>query len=469
MSTVATSDHSAAAATEPSRRDSRSGSPAASQHGRVAADHLRTLTILRWWAILGQGLTIVLAVHGLQVHLDTTPLWAGIAALAMFNVVAWMRQPAAPVRPAVAAMHLGVDIAQLAWMVGFSGGAMNPFVSLFLVPVALATLALPAAWIWAVAAASSLGYALAAILGRPLPHVHGSFGSTFDLHLWGMAVTFLLAALIFVLVLTRLARLREQHDSEVARLRERAARSEGILGLATQAAATAHALNTPLATLTLVLDDLQADARLAAELEADVERARQVVRVCRDRLRQLVEQSRVPVDARAAAAGSGDGCSSLDSFVHGIVDSWSLLRPQVRLDRRIDLPARQIRAEPSLSLLIQALLDNAADASLANGQNEVRLDIGVETDRLCVAIRDRGGPGLDRRMASGRLFASNKPGGLGLGLALSHASVETLGGELHLCPTAEGASTRMRLPLSALDMAGESASTKPSGTSPCAS
>jgi two-component system sensor histidine kinase RegB len=43
----------------------------------------------------------------------------------------------------------------------------------------------------------------------------------------------------------------------------------------------------------------------------------------------------------------------------------------------------------------------------------------------------------------GTLFRTNKPGGMGIGLALSHATVERLSGELSMQAPAEGAGVRV--------------------------
>ena len=129
---------------------------------------------LRWLAILGQALTVVLVTGPMQLALPGTPLWAGIGALTVFNVYATWRARAGR-EPGDGELfgHILVDVTVLAWMVGWSGGVENPFSSLFLMPVALSVLALPGRWVWATAAASVAGYALAALFGRPLPHAHG--------------------------------------------------------------------------------------------------------------------------------------------------------------------------------------------------------------------------------------------------------------------------------------------------------
>lgn len=406
---------------------------------RVDPDFLRTLSLLRWWAAVGQSAAILATLYALGIPLHVWPLWLGILGLVLFNVYVWIQRPSAAVAPAVAVAHLSVDIAELAWAIAWSGGPMNPFVSLLLVPIALATLALPVRHILFVAGLATLGYALAAALGPALPHVHGR-DYTFDLHLWGMAVNFVLSAIVFVAVLTRLAALRDAREREIAGLREQSARAEGILGLATHAAAMAHALNTPLGTLTLMLDDLAIDSADQPALKSDIERAQAVVAVCRDQVRKLVHEAHP--DTHAVQA--------LPDFVESLIARWQLLRPGMQLQRDVQLPALLVRADPGLAHLLQALLDNAADASIQQGQHQVRLRLRVVDDALLGSIEDQGGRVLEQRPMAGTLFVSTKADGLGVGLALSHATVESLGGELSLQTGIEGAQTRFRLPLAPL-------------------
>ena len=50
---------------------------------------LRTLCNLRWVAIVGQAVTVLVALGLLDIDLPRWPLWAGIGALALFNVYAF--------------------------------------------------------------------------------------------------------------------------------------------------------------------------------------------------------------------------------------------------------------------------------------------------------------------------------------------------------------------------------------------
>lgn len=219
-----------------------------------ATSFLRTLCTLRWVATAGQAVTILVTTKAMGLDLPQVPLWAGVCTLTLFNLYAQRHiSYSDTTSPTIEFSHILVDVAVLTWMVGWSGGIGNPFGSLFLVLIALAALALPLRWAMAVATACITGYLVSAAFGLPLPHNH------FDplvLHMWGMAANFLLSTVVVLVFTTRLARSLRAREREISLLRDRFTRNEGIVALATHAASVAHELNTPLATMTLLADDV---------------------------------------------------------------------------------------------------------------------------------------------------------------------------------------------------------------------
>jgi two-component system sensor histidine kinase RegB len=397
-----------------------------------------TLILLRWWAAVGQASTVLLALHVLKLPFAALPLWGAVGALVLFNLFLLGWPPRQPGHRHVAA-QLVFDIAQLSVVLACAGGAMNPFVSLLLVPIALAALALPVRMVVLIAVLAALGYAAAVSLGPPMPHWHGGMAATIDLHLIGMAVNFLLSAVVFVLVLTRLLQARSARERELASLREQLARSEGILGLASHAAGMAHALNTPLATLTLLLDDLRSDVAAQPLVAAEVDRARELVDVCRDQVRALVSAARA--ERRQA--------QSVATCIIDTVERWRLMRPDIELDVSPALPVTRVVAGAELRLMLHSLLDNAAEASRAAGEHRVQLNVTEHAQELCITVIDHGGSSGDWPPRSMPL-QSAKQDGWGLGLALLQSAVERYQGRLDWQRHASGGQVRLCLPWSAL-------------------
>lgn len=391
---------------------------------RSTSTLLRTLITLRWLAVFNQSVTIAVVVGLLNVGLNATALWAGVAVLAAFNLLAvWRVRHIADPSHGEVMLHIGIDVAVLSWLIAWSGGVTNPFTSLFLLPIAFASLALPVRRIYLVAAVCCAGYALSGVFGKPLPHIHG-MGDGFDLHLWGMAANFVVSALVLLIFFARMSELLRRREHELSLLRERFTRNEGIVALATHAASVAHELNTPLATMTLMLDDL-IDDESGPEFRDDHKTLRALIDVCRDRVREL---------AAPADAGAGES-ESARVDIETIIDRWKLVRPTIELVRSGRLDS-SIRVVAAVGHLLQALLNNAADAGEAVGMPQVDLMLEVHGSSLHGEIRDYGaGFGEAEPFLPSRMFASSKPDGLGVGLTLSHATVERLNGELSLQKT----------------------------------
>lgn len=393
--------------------------------GSSAFSFLRTLCSLRWLAIAGQAATILVASAVLGLALPLEPLWIGVGVLIGFNVYASLRlRHSRDLSHATAFGHLLVDMAVLAWMVGWSGGLSNPFGMMFLILTALAALALPRNWALAAALAGISGYFAAAILGQPL---RGDV-NTHTLLLWGLGANFLISVVVVLVFTTRLAADLRARERELARLRERFTRNEGIVALATHAAAMAHELNTPLATMTLLTDEIAAEVK-EPELKQDVATLSQLLALCRERIRNLAVPTAVDLVR--------------------VVGQWRLIRPTIDLQRSGTLPA-SLRVDPAIAHLLQALLNNAADAGEAASEPRVDLHLEYGYGALRGEVRDYG-RGFDpdqTLLPATSLFNSGKPGGLGVGLALSHATVEQMGGEMTMT-AADGGGTRIRfyLPL----------------------
>src|SRR5690606_7741050 len=181
-------------------------------------------------------------------------------------------------------------------------------------------------------------------------------------------------------------------------------------------------------TMTLLADEIAAEAH-NEDLRADIALLRQLLALCRERIRNLA----VPTEVDLVR----------------VVSQWRLVRPTIDLHRTGELPAT-LRVEPAIAHLLQALLNNAADAGEAEGNARVDLHLEYRDGALQGEVRDHG-RGFDpdhSLLPATSLFHSGKPGGLGVGLALSHATVEQLGGEMTMT-AADGGGARIRfyLPL----------------------
>ena len=138
------------------------------------------------------------------------------------------------------------------------------------------------------------------------------------------------------------------------------------------------------------------------------------------------------------------------------VELEALVRRIAALDERFDVavepgPEVVLEADPDqLEQLLINLVRNAVDAVTETGAEEVRVTWDVEGAQVLLRVIDDG-PGLANPSNLFVPFFSTKPGGSGIGLALSRQIVESHGGtiELHNREQARGCEARVRLPVGA--------------------
>lgn len=400
-----------------------------------------TLAWLRLCAALGQALTIAAVIVWLHVPLPRVPLAAGIGMLAFASPLTfWRLRLEWPVGEIEAVGHIAFDLLLLGWALYFTGGASNPFITLLLVPVALAAAALSARGTGAVLVLAAGTYAVLVFHYVPLPDMSVHGGTGFRLHLTGMAINFLIAALLLAVFIGRMtAALHAQH-AVTLNLRERMLRDEGILAIATQAAEAAHELNTPLSTLRTLLPELEHGREQDAALHDDVRLMLGEVERCRGILRGMVEYGQRQLAGKPQATTLGD-------YVHGNIDRFRLLCPEAEVDAQVakSLVGYPIAVQPGLAHALLNLMRNAYDASRQNGSRLVTFNAEVNDGAVEFVIGDQG-PGMSANAFAGLPASSSKPGGLGMGLALARSTIERLRGELHAQPGPGGTRIRVRVP-----------------------
>lgn len=404
---------------------------------------VRSLAWLRLYAIAGQSAAVLVVAQVLGLAIAELYLFVGIGVLTVFAVVAcWRLQSAWPIGEWEAVGHIAVDTLVLSYLLYFTGGASNPFISLLLVPIALSAAALPRRGIMAVATLSGLAYLVLLWLYVPLPMPRPVDG--FRLHIAGMATNFVIMALILGVFINRLASALREQQAEVQRIRERALRDEGILAIATQAAGAAHEMNTPLSTMRTLLPEVRREHADDLRLSEDLALLETQIERCRASLREMVAFGKAQLSQKPEQ-------STLRDFLHGCLERFRLLRPEAEVDFQ---PAEgigdtELAIQAGLRHALLNLLNNAADASAQNGSQQVTLQARIDGTWLELAVGDRG-PGFVGTEELADLGYTRKHTGLGLGLALAEATAERLEGELKASNTEHGGEIRLRLPLSVM-------------------
>lgn len=415
----------------------------------AAKANLQRLALVRLFVIGGELAALVYAREVLQAELRYGWLLGAIAAQVAATAFAfWRLRRPWPVTDGEFFGQLLVDVGSLGLLLYCSGGATNPFVSYYLVPLAIAGAVLPSRYTVGLAAICIAAYTALLFFYDPLPLLaplagahqhhagHAEGGQLINPHVVGMWFNFTLSAVLITYVVARMANaLREQHD-ELNRRREQALHNEQLLAVATLAAGTAHELGTPLTTMKILLDEMPAND---PALRADIDLLRQQVDTCHATLKNLVataeshQRRQFPLQP-------------VDRFVRDALERWQIVRPNAR--HRLDVQAGNapaLRPDETLQQALINLFNNGADAS------DEALDVKLQWDArdIILRIRDHGaGVPLEIAEQLGKPFVTSKRKGLGLGLFLSHATIERCGGDIRMYNHAEGGTeVVLRLPI----------------------
>jgi len=407
--------------------------------------NMALLIQLRWIAVGGQIATIAFVQLWLGIALPLMPMAGVIGALVVLNLVSLVRlRDHAEISNRELLAALMLDVAALTAQLYLSGGATNPFTSLYLLQVILGAVLLDARSTWSLVSLTCASFAGLIVFYHPLELPNDSV-DLFRLYIAGMFVGFALDATLLVVFITRINRNLRERDANLAALRQQAAEEDHIVRMGLLASGAAHELGTPLASLSVILSDWRRIPALSSDPEMTEDMAE--MQVALERCKSIVTGILVSAGEARSEASS---VTTVNTFLTELVDEWRGIRSVSALSFRNEFGADlAIVSDTALKQVVFNVLDNAFEVS----PHWVEFAVGRDADALVLRISDRG-PGFSPEMLAqvGKPYQSSKgrPGG-GLGLFLVVNVVRKLGGLVVAQNRASGGATvTLTLPLATL-------------------
>jgi signal transduction histidine kinase len=263
-----------------------------------------------------------------------------------------------------------------------------------------------------------------------------------------LMLTLNLTALLLGATVSERQRAQEQ-------LRERDAALARAMRFATageMASALTHELNQP---ITALVSYLRAAEMLAAQPDARLPET--LGKAGREALRasEVLRRLRDFYSTGQAACAPLSLATLCEVVITALQER--LRRERVQLTCSVDASLPLVAAEPTqLEIVLHNLVSNALDSIATSGGAAGRIDIAAvhRGDEVLLSVTDSG-PGVATEIAP-RIFEpfiTNKPGGMGLGLAISRSLLRAQGGDLDYQPidATDGARFVLRLPVAVRD------------------
>jgi len=364
--------------------------------------------------------------------------------------------------------HLLLDVVFLLIVLLYTGGASNPLISYLLVLLAVGATLLTQLYlgIFAVLAIGIYTLFLIAELqdGNAVDHslshsVSQTVSQTvsqdvslgvsqsaeiFQLHLVGMWVTFVVSAVLITVFVSRMAAAIRSRELALAEGRENAIRNEQLVAIGTLAAGTAHALGTPLSTMSVLLTDLDKETEESLKqksIKADISLLKQQVNRCKESLNQLTRFYNKSDE-------EGSRQQTVSALLHDIQDYIVNIHPAATIQfTLVDGNSTALLPDDlSLKHALINIIENAIKA--AASQVTVTLRSNAATGFVEISIQDDG-PGIPAEVMEnlGEPFISTRKDSMGLGIFLANATVQKLGGSIEMFNlSGGGAMSIIRLP-----------------------
>lgn len=409
-----------------------------------ARANLKWLFILRNLMIAGEAFLILLSVYGLQIPLPQESLWLVITAIGAANLYTWLRlQTETPITELEIFAQLALDVVGLAALFYLTGGATNPITWIFLLPLILTGIILPRDYTWYMVILTTSLYTILIGFHAPLPSIEPKILHTglqhrletisekhyLNLHVFGMWFGFILSAGIVAYFVIELSNTLRERERTLAEARAEQLRNERVVALGTLAASAAHDMGTPLGTIAIIVHELQ--QTLPEHRFPDLVDKLQIMQNQIDRCKAAL--SLMSASAGELRAESGK-VMIISEYIDSVLNQWRTQKSDIKLELRLDpqqfCPAR-IVADKTLTHSLINILNNAAEVSPK--EKGVEFHINWNETEANIKVRDFG-PGLRQDIIelAGKEPVSTKSHGLGVGLFLTYATINRLGGKINI-------------------------------------
>ncbi len=380
--------------------------------------NLKRLAVLRLITCVGITLSLLILGFDINNQLQQQAAWGVLSLMTILSLINLARARKEQALPQELFIYLLIDSVLIVTLMYFTGGANNPFITYLLVPIVISAATLRWGFTWILCVLAMLAYGGLLFFYQPLASLNLQMAQLgLSLHIVGMWLTFVLSALFIAYFVVEMAQESRHQSMLVAHYREQSIQNEHLMLLASQAASTAHELGTPLTTLKILTHELLQQAQ-DGDTKDDLSLMSSQIDLCKNKLNKLSQQDTLEQSPKV----------ELHLFIDQTLQQWLLVRPSAQFDWPTSKEANspQVQYPQVLQQAIINLLDNAMSAS----SEPLKLILAWNDNSWLFSIKDNGpGLGEEFKLPNSPVYSEK---GMGVGLLLSHSSIQRLGGTVTL-------------------------------------
>jgi len=385
-----------------------------------------TLTVLRYIAIFGQFIAINIVFFYLDLQFPLKESYIIILIGLITNLFLQFKIKVNQLKDTYASLFLLYDLFQLSSLLYLTGGILNPFSILLIIPTIVSSTFLSMGTTIILGVITSFLLFILSFIYLPLPGLDKNIFDVPNFYKQGILTAILIGLVFLSYFGIRFAGETKKRSEALRRLQEVISKEYELESLGGQAAAAAHSLGTPLATISVVAKELKKEIGDDKEISKDIDLLISQTKRCSEILKQI-SKKQIKEDIFLSSIKFED---LLEEIINSFKETSS---------KRIDLMVENdnnkiaIQRTPEIIYGLRNFIGNAVKFSKS------RVNINLRSDQKIIEIKiNDDGPGIPEDIIQkiGEPYIKSKSkelnanSGLGLGTFLGKTLLERQGAKL---------------------------------------
>ncbi len=340
----------------------------------------KTFVFLRWIAIIGQFIALIIVYFFLQLEFPIifclTILFLGLVT----NLFLQFKIKSIQLKDFNAAFFLFYDLIQLSLLLYLTGGISNPFSILMIIPTIVSSTFLSMGTTIILGLLTVLFLFLLTIFHFPLPGIHDDNNTFPKLYLTGYFLAIIVGLVFISYFGIRFSGASKRRTEAVNKLQQVLAKEYELESLGGQAAAAAHSLGTPLATISIVSKELKKELINNKELSKDIDLLISQSKRCGEILKKISRKQIIDDDFLSTV--------KIDDLIEEIINSFRETSSK-KISLISDNNNINIERNPEIIYGLRNFIGNAVKFS----KSKVDIILNIDSKIVEIKIQDDG-PGF---------------------------------------------------------------------------